>query len=152
MAFQEVSTKIIKMHEEKFIDRPLTAYYLGSKKSSKFENSRIHKFKKKTDGSHLAVYGTGSLNYLMGEVAEGTLVRITYKGTEKMDTKFGKGKDVNIFKVEADHEDVMTGKELISSQSAANYDDSEDEEESSFDSPQASGAVPKQKEEDDLPF
>lgn len=146
MAFQEVSTKIIKLHEEQFINKPLTGYYLGSKRSDKYENSRIHKFQNKKDGKFVSIYGAGQLNYLLAEVSVGSLVRVTYTGVVKLDTKYGKNKDVHQYKVEVDPDDVLTPQRLAAVQVEAHDEDEESDFEES--TPKKSG----KDQEDDLPF
>lgn len=143
MAFQEVSTKVIKLHEEQYKNKPLTGYYLGSKKSDKYENSRIHRFQTKKDGKFVSVYGTGQLNYQLAEVPVGTLARVTFLGKSTMDTKYGKNKEVNTFKTEVDPEDVLSSAKLAAVQTEA-PDDNEDDFD---DAPPA-----KDEPEEDLPF
>ena len=152
MAFQEVSTKIIKLHDDQFLNKPLTGYYLGSKKSQKYDNSKIHKFQTKKDGKFVSIYGTGMLNYQLAEVTPGTLTRITFTGVQKMDTNYGKNKDVNTFKTEVDTDDVLSANKLAAVQvEASEHEDEEDE--GTFDDPKRSNKTDiKPDKEDDLPF
>ncbi len=147
MAFQEVTTKAIKLHDEQYKNKPLTGYYLGSKPSTKYQNSKIHRFQLKKDGKIVSVYGAGQLNYLLNEIEPGVLTRVTFTGTVRIDTQYGKNKEVNQFKVEADYDEVLETSKLTAAR--ANADEMVEEEEDTF----TSQPAPKKGEvEEDLPF
>ena len=67
---------------------------------TKIGDQTIYKFRD-DNGNPFSVYGFTNLNRAMESIAEGTLCRITYLGTENVDTKFGK-KDVHQVRVEID--------------------------------------------------
>lgn len=99
MAFQEVNATATDI--KKFVDKPFTGYYKGSIKiQTKIGEQIIWKFVDE-EGNHFGIYGFTNLNRVMENVTEERLVRITYRGTEKAQTKFGL-KDVHQVKVEVD--------------------------------------------------
>lgn len=99
MAFQEINATATDI--KKFIDKPFTGHFNGSQViQTKIGEQTIWKFTDE-EGNYFGIYGFTNLNRIMENVTEGKLVRITYRGTEKVQTKFGL-KDVHQVKVEID--------------------------------------------------
>jgi hypothetical protein len=103
MGFKKVSTQATDI--KGFQDEAFEGIYLGSKDiETKIGPQVIYKFKK-VKGGIFNVYGFTNLNRAMEMVEEGQLCRLTYRGTENIDTKFGK-KDVHQVDVETDSDFV----------------------------------------------
>jgi hypothetical protein len=99
MGFKPVTTNAVDI--KGFENEPFEGVFLGSKDiETKIGPQVIYKFKK-PKGGFFQVYGFTNLNRSMEMVEEGTLCRLTYKGTQLVDTKFGK-KDVHQVLVETD--------------------------------------------------
>ncbi len=82
---------------------PHTGTYTGHEAiTTKFGPQVVFKFMGE-DGQPFGIYGFTNLNRCMNAVAEGNLCRITYKGTQKLQTKYGL-KDVHQVLVEVDDE------------------------------------------------
>jgi hypothetical protein len=101
MSFKPVSTTAtdIKKHQGK----SFVGEFKGSQKiTTKIGEQTIWNF---TDdsGAPLNVYGFTNLNRVMEHIEVGTVCRLTYKGTENVQTKFGM-KDVHQVLVEIDDE------------------------------------------------
>jgi hypothetical protein len=78
---------------------PYVGTYLGSQQiTTKIGPQTVYNFEGE-DGKHFGVYGFTNLNRVMANVEIGTALRLTYTGTEKVQTKFGL-KDVHQVKVE----------------------------------------------------
>ena len=101
MAFKPISTTAtdIKKHQGKaFIGE-----YQGSQTiNTKIGEQTIWNFVEES-GAPLGIYGFTNLNRVMEHVEVGTTCRITYKGTQNVQTKFGM-KDVHQVLVEIDDE------------------------------------------------
>jgi len=88
---------------KKEIDKPYEGVYLGYKGIiTKLGDQKIYRFKG-DKGRVVEIYGFTMLNRAMDNVMTGEKCRITYQGTQNMDTKFGK-KDVHQVLVEVDDE------------------------------------------------
>lgn len=101
MAFQEVTggTSIdIKTSQGK----PYTGKYTGCRKFQTKMGEQVAYNFEGADGN-FSIYGFSHLNYLMNSVKEGDLVRITYLGREKAQTKYGE-KEVHKAKLEIDYD------------------------------------------------
>lgn len=78
--------------------------YKGKREiSTKIGKQFIYEFVDE-DGAKFGIYGFTNLNRAMEGVAEGQMCRITYLGTENVETKFGM-KDVHQVRVEVETED-----------------------------------------------
>jgi hypothetical protein len=92
MSWEEVSSNAtdIKKHKEK----PFTGTYKGHRSiTTKIGEQTIWEFTDE-DGIPFGIYGFTNLNRAMESLETGTLVKITYRGTENVQTKFGM-KDVH---------------------------------------------------------
>lgn len=88
---------------KKDIDKPYEGIYLGFKGiTTKLGEQKIYRFKT-SNGRILEIYGFTMLNRSMDNVLTGEKCRITYLGTENVETKFGM-KDVHQVLVEVDDE------------------------------------------------
>lgn len=58
--------------------------YTGSAESKNFVGAMTH-FLSKEDGTAVGINGTGKLNYLIGLINKGSLIKIVYLGTEDVD-------------------------------------------------------------------
>lgn len=88
---------------KKEVDQPYEGIYLGFKGiTTKLGDQKIYKFKT-SNGRILEIYGFTMLNRAMDNVLNGEQCRITYLGTENVETKFGM-KDVHQVLVEVDDE------------------------------------------------
>ena len=88
---------------KKEIDKPYEGVYLGFKGiTTKIGEQKIYKFRM-ASGRLLEIYGFTMLNRVMENIITGEQCRITYLGTENVETKFGM-KDVHQVKVEVDDE------------------------------------------------
>ena len=97
MAWKEVSRTAIDI--KKHPDQEYIGEYKGFEKiQTKIGEQTIYKFID-DDGNRFNIYGFTNLNRAMDLIAEGTLCRITYLGTENVQTKFGM-KDVHQVRVE----------------------------------------------------
>lgn len=104
MAFKPVNTKAIDI--KKFKDKPYVAVYVGKKEiTTKIGKQVVYNFHDEESNTMFGIYGFTMLNYAMDSVAEGQTLRITYRGTENVQTKFGM-KDVHQVLVEVDEEEV----------------------------------------------
>ncbi len=103
MAFVEVNQRnAVDIKAEGSI--PVQGVYLGVKNiQTDYGEQYIYRFKQ-PNGSVLGVYGFTNLNKGMESVATGTMVRLTYEGTKKVDTRFGKNKPVHQVKIEIDED------------------------------------------------
>ncbi len=103
MAWEDVSTNATDIKKHK--DKPFEGKYQGHKIiTTKIGEQTIYNFVDE-DGLPFGVYGFTNLNRAMENIQEGTQVRITYKGTQNVQTKFGM-KDVHQVTVQVWHEDV----------------------------------------------
>ena len=101
MTFKEVNTNATDIKKHK--SEPYTGTFKGSHKiTTKIGEQTIWEF---TDpaGLSFGIYGFTNLNRAMETIPEGSVVRITYLGTENVKTKYGQ-KDVHMVKVEIDDE------------------------------------------------
>ena len=104
MAFQPVTSNATDIKESPNTD--FVGYYLDSRQIvTKVGPQVIYKFENK-DGEIFNVYGFTNLNRAMENVKVGTLTKLRYLGTKKVDTKYGKNKDVHQVAVEIDTEDT----------------------------------------------
>lgn len=92
----------IKKHQgEAFVGE-----YTGHDKiTTKIGEQQIFKFRDE-NGNPFSIYGFTNLNRAMEAITAGTMCRITYTGTENVQTKFGM-KDVHQVRVEIDTDDVQ---------------------------------------------
>lgn len=88
MAFQEAKTvEALKLTD--YLNKPLQAYYLGSKLvNTQFGEQTLHEFEKH-DGSKLAVWGFTALNKLLENTPKGILTKVTYTGKSETKNKYG---------------------------------------------------------------
>ena len=99
MAFQEINATATDI--KKFVDKPFIGHYKGSQKiTTKIGDQTIWKFMDE-EGNPFGIYGFTNLNRVMENAILERLMRITYRGTQKVQTKFGM-KDVHQVTVEAD--------------------------------------------------
>lgn len=97
MAFRTVTTTATDI--KKFKGKSYTGEFKGSSEiTTKIGQQVIWNFVEDS-GTPLGIYGFTNLNRVMEHLQEGTICRITYLGTEKVQTKFGL-KDVHQVKVE----------------------------------------------------
>lgn len=109
MAFKEISAGLTMDLKDKK-NKPFTGVYIGKKNIvTDIGEQVIWRFK--NDAKVQGIYGFTNLNRVMEGICEGTLVRLTYLGTENLKTKFGM-KDVHQVKVEIDEEAGIDTSEL----------------------------------------
>lgn len=100
MAFKPLTGNAIDI---KKTQEPHTGTYTGKEDiTTKIGPQVVWKFIDE-DNQPFAIYGFTNLNRVMSTVKVGALLRITYKGTQKCQTKFGL-KDVHQVLVEMDDE------------------------------------------------
>lgn len=72
-----------------YLNKPLTAFFLGSKSvDTKFGEQFLHNFQKE-DGKKISVWGFTSLNRLLEMTPVGTFVKVTYIGKSTTKNKYG---------------------------------------------------------------
>lgn len=99
MGFKPVNTQATDI--KKHIDKPFVGEYKGSTEiTTKIGQQIVYNFVDE-GGVPFAIYGFTNLNRTMEHIGEGTVCRITYKGTVNVQTKFGM-KDVHQVLVEID--------------------------------------------------
>ena len=102
MAWKSVNTNATDI--KKFPKKPYIGEYKGSQEiTTKIGQQVIWNFTEDS-GVPLGIYGFTNLNRVMEHIELGSICRITYLGTEKVQTKFGL-KDVHQVKVEIDEPD-----------------------------------------------
>ena len=79
----------------------ITGRYLAKREINRKDGGTSTIFKIRTREGEIEIWGFGQLNALMNGVAENSVVRITYNGTQKMKTKYGV-RDVHSATVEVD--------------------------------------------------
>ena len=105
MAFEPLKTNTIDIKKNK--GTSYEGYFMGFEViKTKLGDQTVWKFKGKADGMPFGIYGFTNLNYSMKAAPAGALLRVTYTGTKKMDTKFGL-KDVHQCEVMIDKDDVL---------------------------------------------
>jgi len=112
MAFKPISTNAtdIKKHPNK----PFVGEFKGSTEiTTKIGKQIVWNFVEES-GAPLGIYGFTNLNRVMEHIQEGTVCRITYKGTENVKTKFGM-KDVHQVLVEIDDEEYPPQQSRVNS-------------------------------------
>lgn len=111
MAYKEVKqSDAIDIKSEKFINKPIEGHYTGSREiTTQLGKNTIYEFVSPNTGKDFGIFGFTFLNMRMSSVHEGDLVRITYLGTKKMDTKYKKNQDVHQVKVEVDTDENLYG-------------------------------------------
>ena len=89
MAYKEQKVAdAIKLTE--YLNKPLEAYYIGSKVvDTKFGEQMLHIFEKK-DGQKISVWGFTALNRLLEHTVKGVLCKVTYTGLSEGKNKYGK--------------------------------------------------------------
>jgi hypothetical protein len=103
MGFKKVNTQATDIKQHK--DEPFEGFYMGSKDiETKIGPQVVYKFQRRNK-LPFNVYGFTNLNRAMEMVEEGQYCRLTYTGTENVQTKFGM-KDVHQVMVETD-EDIV---------------------------------------------
>ena len=106
MPFKPVNTNAIDIKKQKGV--PHEGTFKGSQQiKTKIGDQTIWNFMGE-DGVGFGIYGFTTLNRAMGAIEEGTLVKITYAGTQNMQTKFGM-KDVHQVQVEVWTDDGEPG-------------------------------------------
>jgi len=101
MAFKAISGNAVNITKEK--DKAFIGHYTGKQDiTTKIGPQVIWKFIDE-EGQPFGIYGFTNLDRCMNSVAINALCRITYKGTEKIQTKYGL-KDVHQVLVEVDDE------------------------------------------------
>ena len=104
MAFEPLRVNTIDV--KKKVDDPHEGYFTGREDiTTKIGPQIIWRFKDK-NGTPFGIYGFTGLNFCMKNAPVGALLRITYKGTERRETKFGL-KDVHQVFVEIDKESTL---------------------------------------------
>jgi hypothetical protein len=99
--FQEVKLQGINL--TKHPNKPFIGFYLGSTEhNGNYGNEIHHNFQKQKDNELATIYGFTSLNAKLEKVEKGSLVRLTYLGTEAVKTKKFGTKEVHQVKVEVD--------------------------------------------------
>lgn len=99
MAFKPINTQATDI--KKHLDKPFTGEYKGySKITTKIGEQLVYNFVDEA-GVPFAIYGFTNLNRTMEHIDAGAILRITYKGTVNVQTKFGM-KDVHQVLVELD--------------------------------------------------
>lgn len=100
MAFTTISGSAIDI--KKTVDKPHIGFYSGKRNiETKIGPQVVWEFTGK-DGVPFGIYGFTNLNSSMLAVKVGSLCRITYKGKKRVDTKYGKDKEVHQVMVEVD--------------------------------------------------
>lgn len=98
MNYKAINTKAIDIKKS-----PIGSVYIGTYNGKKEIDTKLGKQVIwnyiDDDGSPFAIYGFTNLNRAMETVLQGTGCRITYKGTQRLKTKFGE-KDVHQVLVE----------------------------------------------------
>ena len=85
---EQKATDAIKLTD--FPNKPMEAYYVGSKTvDTKFGEQMLHNFEKQ-DGKKVAVWGFTALNRLLEHTTKGVLCKVTYTGLSKDRNKYGK--------------------------------------------------------------
>ena len=109
MAFKPVTNNALDIKKS---SESHSGYYVGSEQIvTKIGPQIVWKFRDE-DGLPFGVYGFTNLNRNMNSIALGSLVRLTYKGTQNMKTKFGM-KDVHQVLVEVDDEKKLDIKDHV---------------------------------------
>lgn len=89
---------------KKHVGKPFTGTYTGHKDiTTKIGPQVIWQFTDE-DGAPFGIYGFTNLNRAMESLSPGTEVRVTYLGTENVQTKFGM-KDVHQVRIEVHTDD-----------------------------------------------
>jgi len=107
MAYKEQkATDAIKLTD--YLDKPMEAYYIGSKSvDTKFGEQSLHEFEKK-DGKKVSVWGFTALNRLLEHTTKGVLCKVTYTGKSETKNKYGnKSHTCTLFFDEADRTDAV---------------------------------------------
>ena len=105
MAYEPLKVNTIDV--KKKVDEPHEGYFTGREDiTTKIGPQIIWRFRGK-DGNPFGIYGFTNLNYCMKNAPVGVMIRVTYTGTEKRETKYGL-KDVHQVLVEIDREDTLT--------------------------------------------
>lgn len=105
MAFEEFSEgQIIDIKTQE--GEAVEGFYVG-KKEITTDLGKQNIFRLQKDGMITGIYGFSNLNRIMGDIVEGTLIRLTYTGMINCKTKYGM-KDVHQVKVEIDKEASQT--------------------------------------------
>jgi hypothetical protein len=92
-------------------DTPFVGTYLETQNiTTAIGPQKIYKFEGE-DGQHFGIFGFTMLNLAMADVSVGTILRITYTGTQNVQTKFGK-KDVHQVRVEEFEKDEKNPDDL----------------------------------------
>lgn len=97
MAFKEQKT-VDAISLTDYLNKPLTAFYIGSKSvDTKFGEQFLHNFEKE-DGKKISVWGFTALNRLLEMTPKGTFVKVTYTGKSETKNKWGnKSHTVTVF-------------------------------------------------------
>ncbi len=102
MAWKEVGNIGVDIKKHK--NTTYEGEYKGKREiNTKIGKQYIYEFIEE-DGAKIGIYGFTNLNRAMEGVGEGQRCRITYLGTENVDTKYGK-KDVHQVRVEVETDD-----------------------------------------------
>ena len=84
---EQKATDAISLTE--FPNKPLQAYYSGSKQvNTKFGEQWLHEFEKK-DGKKVSIWGFTALNRLLENTKKGVMCKVTYMGKTKEKNKYG---------------------------------------------------------------
>ena len=88
MGYQETETvDAIALTDYK--DKPMEAYYLGSKEvRTKFGDQTMHEFQK-ADGTKISVWGFAALNKLLDATPKGIMTKVTYTGKSTTPNQYG---------------------------------------------------------------
>ena len=72
-----------------YLNKPMTAYYIGSKEvTTKNGEQYLHEFQKE-DGIKITIWGFVALNRLLEHTPKGILTKVTYTGKSKEKNKYG---------------------------------------------------------------
>lgn len=70
-------------------DKPMVAYYIGSKEvTTRNGEQQMHDFQKE-DGTKITVWGFVALDRLLEQTPRGILTKVTYTGKSKEKNKYG---------------------------------------------------------------
>lgn len=98
MGFKPVTT--VAMDIKKQVNVPHEGTYKGSTEIDTALGKQVIWQFSGDDGVIFGIYGFTNLNRAMSSIEVGSVVRITYTGTQKVDTKYKKQQDVHQVQVE----------------------------------------------------
>ena len=109
MGFKPVSGSAIDIKKDK--DKPYVGHYTGRQDiTTKIGPQVIWKFIDE-EGQPFGIYGFSNMNRYMESIAVNSLVRVTYKGTQEVKTKYGiKPVHQVLIEIDSDDDEPEAGK------------------------------------------